>query len=191
MPQIYMIGGPNGAGKTTVSTDLLPELLKCQEYINADAIAAALSPFAPEKSAIQAGRLMLQRIHQLADQKKDFAFETTMASKSFAPFLRQCKQKGYEINLLYIWLKSPKLAVGRVQDRVEEGGHHIPSPIVFRRYHRSISNFLNIYSPIADRWSLYDNSFNTPVIIAKKKTELEATDKKTWDKLNEKFSQKR
>jgi len=96
MSQLYMIGGPNGAGKTTVSLSLLPELLSCYEYVNADAIAAALSPFAPETTAIQAGRLMLQKINQLAAQKKDFAYETTMASKTFAPFLKRCKENGYQ-----------------------------------------------------------------------------------------------
>jgi len=168
MPQLYMIGGPNGAGKTTVSMTLLPELLNCHEYVNADTIAAALSPFAPETIAIQAGRLMLQRIHQLADQGKDFAFETTISSRSFAPFLKQCQQRGYKIILLYVWLEDDKLAVARVHERVQNGGHSIPDHVVLRRYKRSIDNFLNIYALLANRWLLYDNSFNLPKIIAQK-----------------------
>ncbi len=183
MPQVYMIGGPNGAGKTTVAMYLLPELLKCEEYVNADAIAAALSPFAPETTAIQAGRLMLQRIHQLAAQQKDFSFEGTMASKSFAPFLSRCRQSGYQINLLYLWLQHPKLAVARVRDRVQNGGHHIPSDIVARRYKRSINNFLNLYMPLADQWFLYDNSFNKPLMIAEKRRDrsVKIENQALWD----------
>lgn len=189
--QLYMIGGPNGAGKTTVSLSLLPELLHCHEYVNADAIASALSPFAPESTAMQAGRLMLQRIHQLAEQEKDFAFETTMASRSFAPFLQQCKLQGYQINLLFIWLQDPKLALARVHDRVREGGHNIPDEIVLRRFDRSISNFLNLYMPIADQWFLYDNSINEPSLIAEKKlkTSPSVINQTTWDQLHEKFTQ--
>src|SRR3990167_8760001 len=184
MPQLYMIGGPNGAGKTTVSKTLLSELLNCYEYVNADAIAAALSPFAPETTALQAGRLMLERIHQLAEQKKDFAFETTMASRSFAPFIKQCQQQDYQIVLLYIWLEDPNLAVVRGHDRVRDGGHSIPDNVVLRRYKRTINNFLNIYTRLADRWLLYDNSFNLPTIIARKDSHQspEVIDQTTWDK---------
>ncbi len=184
MSQLYMIGGPNGAGKTTVSLSLLPELLSCYEYVNADAIAAALSPFAPETTAIQAGRLMLQKINQLAAQKKDFAYETTMASKTFAPFLKRCKENGYQINLLYIWLENPTLAIARVSERVKNGGHHIPDDIVSRRYYRSVHNFLNIYLPLADRCLLLDNSFNTLTIIANKEitSTFKIIDEITWNK---------
>ena len=183
-----MIGGPNGAGKTTVSLSLLPKLLNCHEYINADAIAAALSPFAPETTAIQAGRLMLQRIHLLANQKKDFAFETTMASKTFGMFLKKCKEQNYQINLLYIWLQNPKLAITRVHDRVLNGGHHIPDEIVLRRYMRSMSNFINIYLPLADSWYLYDNSSEEPEIVAEKKLDasLNIINQATWDLFHEK-----
>jgi predicted ABC-type ATPase len=184
MPQLYIIGGPNGAGKTTVSEELLPELLNCHEYVNADALAAALSPFAPETTTIQAGRLMLKRIHQLAEQRRDFAFETTMASRSFAPFIKQYQQQGYQIILLYIWLEDPNLAVVRVHDRVQEGGHFIPDDVVLRRYKRSMSNFLNIYTPLADRWLLYDNSFDLPIMIARKDFHQspETINRITWDK---------
>ncbi|OGT52810.1 MAG: Zeta toxin family protein [Gammaproteobacteria bacterium RIFCSPHIGHO2_12_FULL_41_15] len=184
MPQLYMIGGPNGAGKTTVSKTLLPELLNCYEYVNADAIAAALSPFAPETTALQAGRLMLERIHQLAEQKKDFAFETTMASRSFAPFIKQCQQQDYQITPLYLWLEDPNLAVVRVHDRVRDGGHSIPDNVVLRRYKRSINNFLNIYTRLADRWLLFDNSFNEPTMIAEKELggSLIVTNQNVWNK---------
>lgn len=183
MPQLYMIGGPNGAGKTTVSEELLPELLNCHEYVNADALAAALSPFAPETTAREAGRLMLKRIRSLAEQKKDFAFETTMASRSFAPFLKACKQQGYQINLLYVWLRDPKLAIARVHERVKKGGHLIPDEIILRRYPRSINNFLNIYIPLADRWFLHDNSLKDPITIAEKERNvpIKIVDQSIWN----------
>ncbi len=166
MPQVYMIGGPNGAGKTTSAMNLLPELLECEEYVNADAIAAALSPFHPEATAMQAGRLMLDRIHELSNKNIDFAFETTMASRSFAPFLLRCKEQGYQINLLFLWLQSPELAVERVAFRVENGGHHILEETIRRRYQRSIKNFLEIYIPLANKWVFCDNSSEKPITIA-------------------------
>ena len=195
MPEIYVIGGPNGAGKTTSAKSLLPELLHCNEYINADAIAAALSPFNPESVSLQSGRLMLDRIHHLASQKTNFSFETTMASRSFAPFLVDCKKDNYKINLIFLWLEASDLALDRVKGRVASGGHDIPIDTILRRYKRSIDNFLNIYSPLADDWFLYNNSLTEPVIIAEKKVNksLSVYDKKlgknfrshTMNKLNE------
>jgi len=178
-----MIAGPNGAGKTTSAMTLLPTLLGCQEYVNADDIAAALSPFNPESTAIQAGRLMLTRIHELADKKQDFAFETTGASKSFAPFLLHCKQQGYHITLLYLWLNSIKLAVNRVASRVENGGHHIPTATIHRRYHRGLANFFKLYIPLCDEWSIYDNSYTYPKLIAQKLENhaIVIRDDVTWD----------
>lgn len=161
-----MIGGPNGAGKTTCAMTLLPEILKCREYVNADAIAAGLSPFSPERTAIRAGRLMVERIHSLAQMGQDFAFETTMASRSFAPFLRQCKQNCYSVSLLYLWLKSPLLAGKRVALRVSGGGHDIPRPVIRRRYYRGLRNFVNLYLPICDQWWVYDNSADKPELVA-------------------------
>jgi predicted ABC-type ATPase len=184
MPQLYMIGGPNGAGKTTSAIRLLPSLLQCQEYVNADAIAAGLSPFAPDSTAIQAGRLMLKRIQELAAHERDFSFETTMASRTFAPFLSLCKTQGYQINLLYLWLQSPDLAVARVKERVENGGHNNPVETILRRYRRSINNFLNLYIPLADDWVLYDNSLEEPIEIARKKSQEFTTihNKNVWEK---------
>ena len=183
-----MIAGPNGAGKTTSATYLLPEVLHCDEYVNADAIAAGLSPFKPEKLALQAGRLMLERIHQLAKQEKNFAFETTGASKSFAPFLLNCKKQGYELDLLFLSLESPRLAVKRVAGRVAQGGHDIPTAIVKRRYDKGIINLFKLYMPIVDNWALYDNSENYPELIAGKQAKLDLTinNSKIWQKLSEK-----
>lgn len=166
MRKIYLIGGPNGAGKTTSALSLLPDLLHCEEYVNADSIAAGLSPFRPETMAIQGGRLMLERIHHLAQRRKDFAFETTMASRSFVPFLRKCKSDGYYATLLFLWLKSPELALKRVASRFESGGHSVPETFVRRRYLSGIRNFFKLYLPIGDRWYFYDNSGTEPVLVA-------------------------
>ncbi len=164
-PTCYVIAGPNGAGKTSASLRILPPL-SCMEYVNADAIAAALSPFQPEKSAIEAGRLMLQRIHELAEQGVDFAFETTLASRSFVPFLKRCKEKGYQIVLIYVYLSTPDLAVSRVDERVKAGGHNIPEHVIRRRYTRSLHNFVNLYMSLADAWEIYDNSGREPIYVA-------------------------
>jgi predicted ABC-type ATPase len=137
---------------------LLPDALTCKEYVNADSIAAGLSPFKPDEMAFAAGRLMLERIHLLANQGSDFAFETTGSSRTFAPFLLDCKNKNYEINLLYLWLESPELALERVATRVEDGGHNIPESVVRRRYSKSLVNLFKLYIPIVDEWFFYDNS---------------------------------
>jgi predicted ABC-type ATPase len=167
-PVVYLIGGPNGAGKTTAAMSIMPERVGCYEYVNADAIASALSPFRPAVVAIDAGRLMLKRIHELASKREDFAFETTMASRSFAPFLMECKNAGYTVHAVYIYLRSVELAVARVAQRVSGGGHSVPEAIVISRYTRGLANFFNIYMPIADHWMFYDNSGERPELVAEK-----------------------
>ena len=161
---------------------LLPNALMCREYINADSIAAGLSPFMPEEMAFAAGRIMLKRIHNLAHQRSDFAFETTGSSTTFAPFLSSCKKNGYEINLLYLWLESPELALARVASRVENGGHNIPEQVVRRRYKKSLKNLFHLFMPVVDNWIIYDNSTDHPKLIAKKKTnsDIIVTSKNTW-----------
>ncbi len=166
MPNLYVIGGANGSGKTTVSLSLLPTLLGIFEYVNADAIAAGLSPLNPEAMAMQSGRLMVERIKALADAQSNFAFETTLAAKSFTPFLRECKNKGYTINLMYFWLRSPDLAVERVARRVASGGHSIPEADIRRRYERGLRNLFNLYLPLCDGWMVFDNSDSAPRLIA-------------------------
>lgn len=182
MPKIFMIAGPNGAGKTTSAVNLLPDILHCEEYINADSIAAALSPFKPEEMAFQAGRVMLERIHQLAKKGKDFAFETTGASKTFVRFLLDCQRRDYSIYLLYLWLESPELALERVATRVDRGGHNIPTFIVRRRYQKGMKNIFQLYMPIVDGWVFYDNSGDSPRLIARKglKSDIMIDDKSTW-----------
>ncbi|MBS4028735.1 MAG: zeta toxin family protein [Ignavibacteriales bacterium] len=168
MQNLYVIAGPNGAGKTTVALRLLPDFLQCNEFVNADFIAKGLSAFNTESVAVAAGRLMLERLNELKEQKKDFAFETTLSSKSFVPFLKECKEDGYFITLIYIWIESAELAIERIQNRVREGGHFIPDDVVRRRYERSVQNFVNLYLPIVDKWKIYDNTFNKMHIVALK-----------------------
>jgi predicted ABC-type ATPase len=167
MPRIFVIGGPNGAGKTTAAVGSLPEILECEEYVNADAIAKALSPFASDRAAFRAGRLMLDTIHELAAAKRDFAFETTMASRTFVPFLKRCRSEGYEVRLVFLWLNSARLAQSRVAKRVRSGGHDIPKEVIKRRYRAGIGNFLHLYVPQADQWAVYDNSGRHPRPIAR------------------------
>jgi predicted ABC-type ATPase len=166
MPSLYIIGGANGSGKTTTAMNLLPYFLNCFEFVNADAIAAGLSPFNPESVAIQAGRLMLQRLRILSDSGSDFAFETTLAARTFAPFIIDCKEKGYTINLIYFWLQSPNLAVERVARRVASGGHSIPEDTIRRRYERGRKNLISLYLPLCDGWMVYDNSTLSPTLVA-------------------------
>lgn len=158
MPKVVVIAGPNGAGKSTTAPRLLREALAVQEFVNADTIAAGLSAFAPQSVAFAAGRVMLGRVHELATMKSDFAFETTLASRTFAPWLRALKQQDYVLHLIYLWLPSADLAVERIAERVRRGGHTVPETDIRRRYVNSLSNFFNLYRPIADSWLMLDNS---------------------------------
>jgi predicted ABC-type ATPase len=146
----------------------LPNILNCYEYVNADAIAHALSPFKQENVAIEAGRIMLKRIREIAKKQESFAFETTMASRSFVHFLSKCKSNGYGIHLIYIWLQSPELSIARVAKRVQAGGHSVPTDVIRKRYNRGFENFFKLYLPMADSWSFYDNSKSTPLLFAEK-----------------------
>jgi predicted ABC-type ATPase len=165
MPNLYIIGGANGAGKTTAALKLLPEFLSCYEYVNADSIAAGLSPFKPESVALQAGRLMLERLQTLAGSGVDFAFESTLASHPLS-VLERCRREAYTIHLLYIWLRSPELAVQRVAQRVRSGGHAVPEATIRRRYEAGRKNLVTLYTPLADDWMVYDNSGDELVLVA-------------------------
>lgn len=164
-PTLYIIAGCNGAGKTTASYSVLPDLLECREFVNADEIARGLSPFNPESVAIEAGRLMIQRIESLVGQRKTFAIETTLATRSYAALVHKVHDLGYNVVLLFFWLPSPEIAVKRVAKRVSEGGHNIPSETIYRRYWLGLQNFFDIFIEIVDSWSFYDN-LNTPVELA-------------------------
>ncbi|MEY3870446.1 MAG: hypothetical protein RLZZ338_4340 [Cyanobacteriota bacterium] len=187
MPNLYIIGGANGSGKTTVALSLLPNFLDCFEYVNADAIAAGLSQFNPESVAILAGRLMIERLRNLSNSGTDFAFETTLAARNFARFLRECKTKGYTINLIYFWLQSQELAIQRVQERVESGGHSIPEDVIRRRYDKGRKNLTSLYLPLCDTWKVYNNSMDTPQLIAKGRLQSQPIiyEIKIWKKIIE------
>ncbi|MCP9753213.1 zeta toxin family protein [Ferruginibacter sp. HRS2-29] len=148
----------NGAGKTTASYNVLPEKLNCKEFVNADEIARGLSPFQPEKVAVQAGRIMLKRIDELIALKENFAIETTLATRSYRSLIQEAQNVGYEVTLLFFWLNSVDLAIDRVQLRVEKGGHHIPKDVIQRRYKSGIKNLINIFIPICDSWIVMNNS---------------------------------
>lgn len=167
MKKLYIISGPNGAGKTTASYTVLPELLDCKEFVNADEIARGLSPFNPESVAIQAGRLQLERIDYLLSQGISFSIETTLSSKSYVNLVKKVQSLGYSVILLFFWLSSPEMAIDRVKHRVSEGGHNIPEDVIRRRYKAGLYNLFNLFMPIVDDWYLYDNRV-TPVMVAMK-----------------------
>jgi len=166
LPNLYIVAGCNGAGKTTASFTILPEILNCREFVNADSIAAGLSPFNPESVAIEAGRLMLSRIHELMAGGMDFAFETTLATRSYVSLIKSAQEAGYKVTLLFIWLDSPEAAARRVADRVRKGGHNIPGNVIERRYYRGIYNLFNLYIPRCDRWMIVNNETIVPEPIA-------------------------
>jgi predicted ABC-type ATPase len=174
-PQIIIIAGPNGAGKSTLAPFLLRDRLGLLEYVNADTIAQGLSAFQPERVAIEAGRVMLKRLRDLARRKASFAFETTMATRSYAPWLKELCGQGYRVHLIYLWLRSPEMAVQRVKDRAALGGHGIPEETVRRRYEKGLRNFFSLYRPLAESWGVYENSVPPePALIAvgEKATEM-------------------
>ncbi len=155
---LYIISGCNGAGKTTASYTVLPEILECREFVNADEIARGLSPFNPTGVAIEAGRLMLQRIDELLERDATFSIETTLATRSYTRLVRRAHEKDYRVGLLYFWLNSPQLAQRRVAERVSKGGHDIPVSTIRRRYTAGIDNLFKLFIPAVDYWAIYDNS---------------------------------
>jgi predicted ABC-type ATPase len=165
---LYIISGCNGAGKTTASCTILPEILNCKEFVNADEIAKGLSPFQPEKVAIKAGRIMLGRIAELLKNNENFAFETTLATKSYKNTILEAKSKGYNVTLIFFWLQTVELAEQRVRERVLKGGHDIKTDVIERRYLSGIKNLFDIYIPVLDNVLIFDNSEGIHELIAKK-----------------------
>lgn len=164
-PTLYIIAGCNGAGKTTASMSVLPDVLDCREFVNADEIAKGLSPFNPEEVAVEAGRLMLQRIDYLLSRHVTFAIETTLATKSYKNLVERAKASGYMVILLFFWLSSPEMAEMRVAQRVASGEHNIPVDVIHRRYWAGLRNLFEIFVPIVDLWSLYDNNAEVQPIV--------------------------
>jgi predicted ABC-type ATPase len=166
-PKVIILAGPNGAGKSTLAPLLLRDKFDLADYVNADTLALGLSAFHPEKVAMQAGRVMLKRLRELASQKESFAFESTLASRSYAPWISDLQSEGYTFHLLFLWVRSPDISIERVKERVRLGGHDVPAEIIRRRYHRGVRNFLDLYQGLANTWVVYDNSFiGNPVFIA-------------------------
>lgn len=173
MKNVYIIAGPNGSGKTTFAKKFLPDYVSCPNFVNADLIAQGLAPFAPRSAAIKAGKLVLQQIHEFAGRNVTFAFETTLAGKSYVNLLKELKLKAYALHLFFLWIPSPELAIARIKDRVLEGGHNVPAEDVRRRFRRGLDNFSKLYEPLLDSWMLFDNSKAKPVLIAKRRNSHE------------------
>lgn len=166
MPTMYIIAGPNGAGKTTAAYSLLPEVFQTVEFVNADEIARGISPFNPEGAALQAGRIMLERLDEFIIKGKDFAFETTLSGLSYLKFVNTAKTKGYTIVLFFVFLSGFELAQQRVTIRVSKGGHNIPPDVIERRYFKGLANF-GKYAGEATDWYVYDNSGTQYELVAK------------------------
>jgi predicted ABC-type ATPase len=165
MSNLYIIAGPNGSGKTTFVKKFLPSYAGCMHFVNADLIAAGLSPFSPEIAAVKAGKIMLEEIHAYARQGSDFSFETTLAGKSYTKLLKALKKEGYRIHLYFLWLRNVDLALKRIAERVSMGGHDVPTDVVRRRFNRGLCNLFHLYRPLLDSWIIFDNSADTPRVI--------------------------
>jgi predicted ABC-type ATPase len=181
---IYIIAGPNGAGKTTFASEFLPKYADCQEFLNADLIAAGLSPFSPQLQNFRASELMLERMEELLDDRKTFSFETTLAARSYARRIPEWQAYGYRVFLFFLWLPSEDLAIERVANRVRQGGHDIPVPTIRKRYQRGLSNFRSLYSPVVDGWLLLDGSQFPPLEVARQEEQSQSiSDPALWQRI--------
>jgi predicted ABC-type ATPase len=184
-PHVVLIAGPNGAGKST-SAPMLLHTLGVTEFVNADVLAAGLSAFDPESVALEAGRLMLHRLRELAEARANFAFETTLASRSFAPWLAGLVRGGYAFHLFFLWLPRAEESVLRVRERVARGGHNVPEDTIRRRYQRGLANFFNLYQPLATKWRFYDNSHPAgprPIANGVSRDIESVADRAVWSKI--------
>ena len=181
-PRVVIIAGPNGAGKSTAAPAILRDVLGVDEFVNADTIAKGLSAYAPDTVAIEAGRIMLRRIAELSKRRSDFAFETTLATRSFAPKLRHLRESGYKIYLVFLALPNPDFAILRVKNRVQHGGHDVPNEVIARRFQRGLSNLFQLYMPLVDHWRVYDNASEVPSLIAQQElgSDIMIADQEQW-----------
>jgi predicted ABC-type ATPase len=181
-PNLILLAGPNGAGKSTAAPSLLAGELAIPEYVNADVIARGLSAFRPESAAFEAGKIALRRLWTLAERRVDFAFETTLAGVGFVPWIAELRRQGYKFHLFFLWLPSPEVALLRVLQRVQTGGHNIPPETVQRRYRSGLRNFFRHYQPLADRWRFYDNSggIGPRLLAAGDADGVRVLDEETW-----------
>lgn len=184
MKEIVILGGPNGAGKTTAARKLLPKFPSVREFLNADEFARVISPNDIDSAAFAAGRKMLERMRELVAMNRSFGFESTLSGRSYLRLLKGCKQKGWRITLLFLWLPSPEAAMKRVARRVREGGHGIPPETIRRRYYAGLANFLRLYLPLADEAEIYDNSSRQVRIAMRVEGRaLRVLDPRRWAKL--------
>ena len=165
-PQVIIIAGPNGAGKTTFAREFLPQEAHCPVFINADLIAAGLSPFAPEAAAIKAGRIMLGEIDGHVAQHRNFSFETTLSGRGYAAKVPQWRAAGYRVSLYFLSLPHAEMAVERVRLRVSQGGHNIPEAVIWRRFEAGLENFHTLYKSVVNEWFLFDNQCRQPTLLA-------------------------
>jgi predicted ABC-type ATPase len=186
-PRLVVLAGPNGAGKSTCASEILQGPLAVDEFVNADVIARGLSAFHPESVAMAAGRVMLSRLRELAAARASFAFETTLASRSFAPWIRELVDQGYEFHLVFFWLPSAEIAVQRVASRVRSGGHNVDEATIRRRYDAGLANFLELYYPLATSWRLVDNTRYSATLVASGQAgnALRVLDETIWDLIQE------
>jgi predicted ABC-type ATPase len=183
-PNAYIIAGSNGAGKTTFARKFLPRYADCREFLNADMVAAGLSPFDPDSAAVSAGRVLLARMKELIHQRKSFGFETTLAGKTYVATLREMKDRGYRLHLYYLWVPRVELAIARVAHRVEHGGHNVPEGVVRRRFSVGLQNLRKLYLPLFDSWHVFDNSTPYPCMIARHVAgETEVLDATIYEKM--------
>ncbi|MCC6414430.1 MAG: hypothetical protein IT582_00760 [Opitutaceae bacterium] len=166
MPDLFVIAGPNGAGKTTYARRFLPEEVRTSEFVNADLIAAGLSPFAPDRAAFEAGRIMLSRLRELVARRASFSFETTLSGRAYVPLLKEMRAAGYHIWLDFLWIPQLSITRQRVRQRVAKGGHDIPDAVQERRFHLGVRNLATLYRPLLNHWRLYDNNGLQPQLIA-------------------------
>jgi predicted ABC-type ATPase len=182
MPNVFCFGGPNGAGKTTLALKLLPSL-ECREFVNADLIAKGLAPFALETAALQAGRLMVSRLDELVRSGASFGFESTLASCSTAAFLGRCRDSGYGVHLIYVWLRDVELHIARVAARVQAGGHDVPEDVIRRRYKTSLKNLNELVLPMCNSWRIYENASGPHLIARGEKDDIEIIDAQLWQRI--------
>lgn len=184
-PNVVILAGPNGAGKSTLAESLLAETLGIRHYVNADTLAKGLSAFNFDEMALKAGKIMLQHLHDLAEERANFAFETTLASRTFAPWIAKLKNTGYQFHLFFAWVPSAEVSIRRVRRRVLLGGHGIPEETIRRRYQRGLENFFRLYRPLTDGWEFYDNdNEKEPTLVAMGNSTMELiADETLWKKI--------
>jgi len=190
-PQVIVLAGPNGAGKSTAAPMILPRLLRVTQFVNADEIAKGLSGFSPDAAALTAGRIMLERLRELADSNQDFAFETTLASRSYAASIREWRSRGYECHLAFFRLPNAEMAVQRVAQRVRAGGHDVDVETIKRRFSAGLRNFFQLYRPLADHWRMYDSSGDLgpkPIASGRTAMTIKVFDHEVWNSLKDEYS---